>query len=428
MPHFKPFVSLKNTKYWPAVILLVVAFSCVTVYDTISNRDFADKYNPNKIGLNPQYKLYMVSPGKFQLYFKFFPSELAYAVIDSDSVAKAQVRIFYRVTKDYAATEIIDSMGRIIKIKGALHPQFLGYMPLNISEEGSYALEIFFVDLVSKRMVSEVIDFKVENAGNARSFMMISELGSPFFKNYFSSKDAVRIKTNMFAGDILKVSYYKPDTAIPIPPDTPVDIYLDPWEIDSTFEIPHSDTALLQFSKPGVYAFTVKNQLVGASYINVDNYFPYLKTPEKLLSALRYLCTPKEMKTFWEMESPKIAIDTFWLAATNDVDKARELIRIYYNRVQLANYYFTDYKEGWLTDRGMLYIIFGAPAHIQKNESGENWVYGKGATNEMQFYFYKDTHPVFGETYILDRSDLYTRIWFNAITAWREGRAFTLNP
>ncbi len=134
------------------------------------------------------------------------------------------------------------------------------------------------------------------------------------------------------------------------------------------------------------------------------------------------------MTKYWKYNSVKEAVDTFWLTRTNDTDKARELIRIYYNRVQLSNYYFTDYKEGWLTDRGMIYIICGAPAIIQENESGEYWIYGKGTNDAMRFYFYREIHPIFGRTYILDRSDLYARMWFNAISTWRDGRVFSLNP
>ena len=39
--------------------------------------------------------------------------------------------------------------------------------------------------------------------------------------------------------------------------------------------------------------------------------------------------------------------------------KAKSLIAIYYNRIQNANLHFTTFKEGWKTDRGMIYVVFG---------------------------------------------------------------------
>ena len=36
----------------------------------------------------------------------------------------------------------------------------------------------------------------------------------------------------------------------------------------------------------------------------------------------------------------------------------------YYRRVRFANEEFTQYKDGWKTDRGMIYILFGPPNQV----------------------------------------------------------------
>ena len=44
-----------------------------------------------------------------------------------------------------------------------------------------------------------------------------------------------------------------------------------------------------------------------------------------------------------------------------------ELMEEYYSRVDYANKNFGHYMEGWKTDRGMVYIIFGIPNNIERH-------------------------------------------------------------
>ena len=44
-----------------------------------------------------------------------------------------------------------------------------------------------------------------------------------------------------------------------------------------------------------------------------------------------------------------------------------ELMEEYYNRVAYANKHFSHYLDGWKTDMGMVYIIFGTPSNIERH-------------------------------------------------------------
>ncbi|HLB00932.1 MAG TPA: GWxTD domain-containing protein [Bacteroidota bacterium] len=44
-----------------------------------------------------------------------------------------------------------------------------------------------------------------------------------------------------------------------------------------------------------------------------------------------------------------------------------ELMEEYYARVDYANKHFGHYTEGWKTDMGMVYIIFGAPGNVERH-------------------------------------------------------------
>ena len=153
--------------------------------------------------------------------------------------------------------------------------------------------------------------------------------------------------------------------------------------------------------------------------------FPSVKTPELLLEPLVYLISESEMADLRSQPNPKLAVDNFWLEAASDINRAKELIRIYYNRVLYANYYFTSFKEGWRTDRGMIYIIYGPPTTLYKTPSQERWIYGKETgENKIEFTFSKYDSPFSQNAYRLNRgADMVSR-WVQAIRVWRQGNIF----
>lgn len=65
----------------------------------------------------------------------------------------------------------------------------------------------------------------------------------------------------------------------------------------------------------------------------------------------------------------------------------------YYRRVRYANKEFTQYKDGWKTDRGMIYILFGAPNQVFYSDfvsddiNSQQWVY---FNNAITFTFLDD--------------------------------------
>ena len=71
-----------------------------------------------------------------------------------------------------------------------------------------------------------------------------------------------------------------------------------------------------------------------------------------------------------------------------DLEKATASYNLdeYYQRISTANARFRSYNEGWLTDMGRVYIIYGEPLTIEKF-LGPNrlsvysrWTYGNGIT------------------------------------------------
>jgi len=67
-----------------------------------------------------------------------------------------------------------------------------------------------------------------------------------------------------------------------------------------------------------------------------------------------------------------------------------EAMEEYYARVEYANQHFKHYLEGWKTDRGMIFIIFGAPSNVDRHpfEIG-------GKPYEVWYYYDQDRRFVF---------------------------------
>jgi GWxTD domain-containing protein len=196
------------------------------------------------------------------------------------------------------------------------------------------------------------------------------------------------------------------------------------------------------FPKDGIYLCTIgKNSKEGYSLFNFGTAFPSITTPEAMAESLAYLTSSDEIDNIIASARPKAALDDFWIKCGGNIDKARELIRIYYTRVLYSNYYFTSYKEGWRSDRGMIYIIYGPPDKVYKTSEGENWGYrkpvikttwgGRVHLNEDYVFFnFKKKENIFSDNeYFLSRSETPVTYWDQAIISWRKGIVFRLdNP
>ena len=159
-------------------------------------------------------------------------------------------------------------------------------------------------------------------------------------------------------------------------------------------------------------------------FVLYDDY-PAVIYPAHLAAPLRYLTTRREYEEISSAQEVKPAVDRFWLSLAGSYERGRELIKKYYTRVQDANRYFTSYAEGWQTDRGIIYVVFGAPNVIYKTSNSESWIYGEsGSITSLNFTFVRVENPFTDNDYLLNRSPIYENVWFHAVEAWRQGRIY----
>ena len=192
--------------------------------------------------------------------------------------------------------------------------------------------------------------------------------------------------------------------------------------IDSTLTI----TTGQPFSLPkeGLYYFMEDTtDANGIGVVVVDKRFPKLTRPETLIKPVMYVSTSTEVSELNQAHDTKKAFDRYWLSLmSGNEEVARRTLKAYFDRVEEANRLFTSYKEGWKTDKGMIYIVLGAPDRVQRNREREVWVYNRRASvSEINFTFTKKPNQFVEDHYELVRYIEYQPIWYPIVEAWRTG-------
>ncbi|MCJ7812187.1 GWxTD domain-containing protein [bacterium] len=131
-----------------------------------------------------------------------------------------------------------------------------------------------------------------------------------------------------------------------------------------------------------------KTTIESPFYIRWTTHSTLLPNLNDVIETLKYIMDPtqwKELKDQPKKEQEKI-IDTFWkerdpIPAT----EKNELEEEYYRRITFSNQYFSNWQEeteGWQTDRGRIFIIYGKPSLVENPADAtdqfsryEIWIY-----------------------------------------------------
>lgn len=220
-------------------------------------------------------------------------------------------------------------------------------------------------------------------------------------------------------GKTLFVSYYKTAFPQPLPPFSEQAGGSERFLFhDSLFQLPSGATFTPK--QYGLYLFQQDTSAQdGFSMRIVNDTYPKFNKIEDLTGPLIFVTTPDEYKQLLKVNGDKPAFDKVVLDITRDKDRARNFMRSYFQRIEQANRYFSAYKEGWKTDRGMIYTIFGVPDELGKNQGNEVWSY---KSYNVRFTFVKSGSVYDAENFILLRDKRFNEPWFSTVDLWRKSR------
>ena len=90
-----------------------------------------------------------------------------------------------------------------------------------------------------------------------------------------------------------------------------------------------------------------------------------------------YIIAPEERRTFLRLqtnEEREQFIEAFWQRRNPDPDSPENTFKEeHYRRIAYANEHYASGIPGWKTDRGKIYIMWGAPDEIDSHPTGGNW-------------------------------------------------------
>jgi GWxTD domain-containing protein len=424
--------------------LLFVFISCSTVQPALDSKDLSYLYNPSKNPLNVRYNVINPSDNQSVLSVKFFSTDLFFSEANPQGKPTAMmlvtVKLFNvsqgRVLEDTAYINL-----NILKEEGKT--EYIYNIPLRTKTGSEYVAEVKTLDRIRALVTQTFVPFNtlsVKNKYNfsARGYFEKNELFNPVVRvNEFVNLHYLRGPV-----DSIFISFYKPFLLIPDPPSMLLPEKSIDYGPDTIVSIPYTDTLPMMFPKPGIYLCSIDSTgNEGYTFFNFGETFPNMTAPETMIEPLAYLATGDKLDSMRSAPRPKTALDDFWISCGGNVDKSRELIRIYYTRVVYANYYFTSYKEGWRTERGMIYLIYGPPDKVYKTTEGESWGYRKPVIKsswgyryrvkeEYLFFNFKKKESLFSDNdYYLSRSESLVTLWEQAVVSWKKGIVFRLdNP
>lgn len=430
-------LSQKN-KYRLIILILMVAtgggvalfYACSSPYTVAGTRwNLGSIYNPSSSNIHPAFKVYHNSDNTSLLLVKLFPSELLFnqANTAGQFISKVSVQVrTYEVENDNKL-KLTDSITYYYTIKQEnVGRRFLAQVPLKTEMGKRYQLRVVTRDQLRHDFNLRYIDVDKTSKFSEQNFNVTTKNNIPYFSNVLTPNSIYKIQYRDPSYKYIYIDYYKEEAPLPRPafaPGSDASIYQKP---DSMYMLDYSPDLLMEFQYTGVYHFRFDTtQPDGLTIVNFGKDFPKIKTPAEMIDPLAYITTTADYKDLKLHENNKLTVDNFWLNIGKSTGRARELIRIYYNRVYFANYYFSNDRPGWKTDRGMIYIVYGPPQNMKKSPAGETWVYYlKGPNNSIQFNFSFKPTAFALDNFVLQRDNTQDWHWRDAVDSWRNGQIY----
>lgn len=438
-------IYIRRAFLQPALILAcIMVISCKTTQQAADYKDLSYLYNPTKTSINALYSVVNESDESSVLSIEFPVNDLFFSEANPQGVSAAMMFVYIKLFNMQKVRVLADTVSLSLNIPHETGKRaYIFDVPLKVEKGNQYLVEIKIADRLRQLTGQFFVQFNTNSVNNSYNFKLQNHFDKDqVFSHVLRRDEYVNLVYQRNQVDSLYISYYMPFKEVPDPPSMLLPEKVLDYEPRQVVALHYSDTLPMMFPNEGIYLCSIdKNNKEGFTFLNLGPTYPRITTPDVMIEPLIYLANQDELASLRLAEKPKAALDEFWIKCGGNVDKARELIRIYYTRVLYANHYFTSYKEGWRSERGMIYIIYGPPDKIYKTADGESWGYKKPsvksrwggrfkvADSYLYFTFRKRENIFSDNDFYLSRSETLVTYWDKAVLSWRKGIVFRLdNP
>ena len=407
---------------------------CTLFYCQTNKRQYTAK--PTKSLSNPDSDLLEVNAVAYHVndsititYIEIKNENLVYKRPDTTLAFYAEVKVVYRLVPEQNSKKILDSGSFYLSDRAeekVSDKSLFSRFNLRAMSNNQYHLELEVSDVNKKTRYNQSLNIDKQSFFSGQNFLVTSN-GGVSFKNNFLKDEAVKVTYASPAMNSFEVEcFYREFGPAPPPFSTrPVDELK--YKADSVFSLrPPGNYFTLTMPARGFYHIKPDPKSnEGLTLYTYDETFPGVSNSDEMISCTRYIMNKEEFETCKNAEDKKAAIDKFWLNIGGSNERARELLKRYYGRVKEANKLFTSYTQGWKSDRGMIFIVFGSPTNAYHSRKDEVWVYGNEANpGVLRFVFNKTKNPFSKNDYVMERSQFYKDAWYGAVDYWRQGNIY----
>lgn len=415
-----------------SAFLIIMSFallqqSCKTGSRTFAN-DYTYLYDAETRLIKPNFKVFHHAADSSTLYFEINSKDVLYGKFGQDSTTEARIKVRYFIYPK-GSTELLDSNTISLADIGFNNEENLlySYLKFKVDQGSEFDMEVRFRD--EYKDFNVVYHLQVDKRKNYNS-------------QYFLMRDQERLLLTEYSPFKRKISIEKSklipenefllETANPIFDKAPPPFVLDQND-PKIFESEYSDTLYFVDNHLDLFLNDKVSKLSPLKQLDVASlyiYYYYEGFPEiisfgHVLDPIRYISTTKEYNALMEAEDSQKAFEKFWLKLARDQTAAKKMIAEYFDRVEIANQFFTSYKPGWKTDRGIIYIVYGQPYEVQIQGNTELWLYGEeNNILSVKFQFRRVPSDWTESDFKLLRDENYKNNWYRAVDVWRQGRIY----
>ncbi len=412
------------------LFFLVALFGCFafflsscTAHQHLAKKNLAFLYNTKGSSLRCSAKV-IKHDSAYYLQLHLRNSDLKYTLNEIGRNYRSQLKIetaFYPEIKDAKAINcgeffVEDSLNFMKDV--ALEYEF----PLYLQDTLPGFMVVDFVDVLANNSLRKSMYIYPLSGVNPHDVQIFDVSGTSLVEDFLLPNHQYLVKLNTVVHK-LTLEFSKDRSAAAKPPFV-LKNQENPLDIDNVehFE-PGFDSVFTFTSLPevGTYFLRDSEHNILAVWKNFGTNFPAMTNYEQMLMPLRYIASNDEFDALLSNKFPLDAIESFWLNLNQDNDLMRSgMVKNYYAAVENANLYFSESKPGWKSDRGMLYIVFGKPDFVYKNNHFEEWWYGEpGDSRSLFFRFNKVILRQGVLDYELERSPEFKYPWLMNVEKWR---------
>jgi GWxTD domain-containing protein len=412
--------------------LLIIVFLNACTSQKINQSSTDRLYKKENNELNSKYTVYHVNDSISELFYEISNEVLIYKKTDTSNYFYNDVKLFVKTYSEDNLELLLDTASVYFKDRqtDAIVKSLTGNVFFKLKKSLNYYIEINVIDNHKKTIYQHNLYSNKESTNSRQNFLVYNPRQEVLFNSYYKPDDVVYLQSARNKEKLYEVDFFKANFKLALPPFSLEQMQHFSYKPDSTFSV-YEKNGLVELALPqkGFFHLKTNNETKeGVTFYVYESSYPKIKNTEQMILATRYIMAKKEFDNCMLANDKKAAIDKFWLEIGGSNERAKELIRKYYGRVQESNKLFSSFQEGWKTDRGMIYIVFGAPNKVTKRKNGEVWTYGElGNPSSIVFSFIKVINPFTDNDYYLERSEAFKAPWYEAVDMWRQGRIYLDN-